>query len=230
MDLCGRRALRRSGFCPPRILRAMDERHGARRCHASSCPPSLTGEQYCRTCLHQMWREDARQHLICAAIFGQPPPDSEFARRAVIVLEDYLSICGRREVSMRADSASIPRKEQQLRAYSADEIGQDEVLEVLGLRDRGFSWTLVRAAHRRLVQLAHPDLGDSLILRAKSTKPRTCSWPRRCAGTPAQRRNAHTSERDESDTRAMGPAASRRPLRDADHTEDKEGLRDERDG
>ncbi|GGC71350.1 hypothetical protein [Chelatococcus reniformis] len=98
---------------------------------------------------------------------GQPPPDAELARRAAIVLEDYLIHVGRGDVSTRID-----RSEQGSDAGPAPSdrgggpMSALEALEVLGL-ERGANATAVRAAHRRLMQLVHPDRGGSNYLAAK---------------------------------------------------------------
>jgi uncharacterized protein (DUF1778 family) len=84
---------------------------------------------------------------------GLPRPDAELARRAAIVLEDYL---------VHVDgSACAPRIAAKRHGLSAG-----EALEVLGLA-QGASAPAIRAAHRRLMQLVHPDRGGTSYLAAR---------------------------------------------------------------
>ena len=99
--------------------------------------------------------------------FGQPPPSPDLALRAAIVLEDYLAHAGNPEISMRIDRVrrSLARETQPPLEHDMA-INAEEALEILGLRE-GASAAVVRAAHRRLLQLVHPDHGGTNYLAAK---------------------------------------------------------------
>jgi len=84
---------------------------------------------------------------------GQFRPDQELARRAAVVLEDYLA-----HVGHGGQAPRIVAKRECLTA--------DEALEVLGLT-QGASAAAIRAAHRRLMQLVHPDRGGTTYLAAR---------------------------------------------------------------
>ena len=84
---------------------------------------------------------------------GRPRPDQELARRAAVVLEDYLAYIG--------SSERTPRAVEQRHCLSTE-----EALDVLGLA-QGASVTAIRAAHRRLMQLVHPDHGGTTYLAAR---------------------------------------------------------------
>ncbi|HEY7578244.1 MAG TPA: DnaJ domain-containing protein [Acetobacteraceae bacterium] len=81
----------------------------------------------------------------------QPRPDAELAHRAAIVLEDYLA-------HVEARPPRIVARQQRLSA--------EEALDVLGLA-QGASASAIRAAHRRLMQLVHPDRGGTTYLAAR---------------------------------------------------------------
>lgn len=106
--------------------------------------------------------------------FGQPPPDPELARRAAIVLEDYLRHAGHPDIGARIDGGRDRRVRhagtgadgEAEAAAPGEGMGAEEALAVLGLAP-GATPAAVRAAHRRLVQLVHPDRGGSNYLAAK---------------------------------------------------------------
>jgi hypothetical protein len=86
------------------------------------------------------------------------------ARRAAIVLEDYLA-----HVGGAPSDARIARNERDAgvaRQPHSSPLSHEEALDVLGLA-HGASASAIRAAHRRLVQLVHPDRGGSNYLAAK---------------------------------------------------------------
>jgi hypothetical protein len=99
--------------------------------------------------------------------FGQPPPGPELARRAAIILEDYLSYTGYRGTTSQIDgyqsdvSEGTPPASGRYAAMSAG-----EALEILGLA-QGATAADVSAAHRRLLQLVHPDRGGTNYLAAQ---------------------------------------------------------------
>jgi uncharacterized protein (DUF1778 family) len=84
---------------------------------------------------------------------GQPRPDAELAHRAAIVLQDYLA---------HVDESERPPRVVAKR----DGLSAGEALEVLGLT-QGASAPTIRAAHRRLMQLVHPDRGGTSYLAAR---------------------------------------------------------------
>lgn len=94
----------------------------------------------------------------------QPTPDAELARRAAIVLEDYLAHVGSApsdaRIAGRERAAGVERQPR------SSLLSPEEALDVLGLA-QGASASAIRAAHRRLVQLVHPDRGGSNYLAAK---------------------------------------------------------------
>jgi len=117
--------------------------------------------------------------------FGQPPPDPELARRAAIVLEDYLIHAGRPEISTRIDSGATPRTRRHVVRPEDGEMSAEEALDVLGL-ERGASATAVRAAHRRLMQLVHPDRGGSNYLSTKINRAKDVLLAEAARSVPAR--------------------------------------------
>jgi hypothetical protein len=95
---------------------------------------------------------------------AQPAPDAELARRAAIVLEDYLAHVGSAQSDARiAGHRPDAGVERQPRSSL---LSPEEALDVLGLA-HGATASAIRAAHRRLVQLVHPDRGGSNYLAAR---------------------------------------------------------------
>lgn len=106
---------------------------------------------------------DARAIDALRGDFGQPPPDAALARRAAIILEDYLVHAGHADLSARIDGR--PESEG-ASGTPGDGMSLEEAYAVLGL-EAGAGPAAVRAAHRRLVQMVHPDRGGSNYLAAK---------------------------------------------------------------
>lgn len=98
--------------------------------------------------------------------YGQPPPDAELARRAAVVLEDYLRHAQRLETDAGRGDRRRPAQRKARGAPMGVPMGVEEAHDVLGL-EPGASAEAVRAAHRRLVQMVHPDRGGSNYLAAK---------------------------------------------------------------
>ncbi|WP_428030917.1 hypothetical protein [Ancylobacter sp.] len=133
---------------------------------------------------------------------GAHGPDPELARRAAIVLQDYLALAGRAESPRsladdagRADAAS----------FGDGPMSLDEARAVLGL-EPGATAPQIRAAHRRLMQLVHPDRGGTDYLAVKINRAKDVLLAR---ATPAGRK----------------PARAARALRPSQDDEDRKGAR-----
>lgn len=130
--------------------------------------------------------------------FDQPPPDTELVRRAVSVLEEYIRRADQREFGAREGPQSHT-KPQPAEFESGGSMEPEEALAVLGL-EADASATAVRAAHRRLMQLLHPDRGGSNYLSAKINRAKEVLLaetrgkphaPTRCDPRPAAKRAAN---------------------------------------
>lgn len=88
-------------------------------------------------------------------IWQDPPDDPETVRRAAAILEAYVS-----------KASLMALRDERLREEEEDEderMSRGEALEVLGL-EPGADETEIRAAHKRLLRLVHPDRGGSAYL------------------------------------------------------------------
>jgi hypothetical protein len=114
-----------------------------------------------RRSFRPMWTEG--DPLDVRGDFGHPP-GPELVRRAAIVLEDYLAHAGHPEITARIDgyqrsvTQETPPSSRQDGAISAE-----EALEILGLEPSANA-AAIHSAHRRLLQLVHPDRGGTNYL------------------------------------------------------------------
>ena len=141
-------------------------------------------------------------------------PDPELARRAAAVLEEYLRRSANPAVQNktklqtlngRANGSSAANGHDKESGHDEDPgtdvMSETEALEILGL-DHGAQDDEIREAHRRFVQLIHPDRGGSHYLTVKinqakaallhdvddRSRPASSAAPRKAARRRPQRR------------------------------------------
>jgi DnaJ domain len=153
-----------------------------------------------RTNFQPMWTEAGDAGPVRGGR-AQPAPDAELARRAAIVLEDYLAHVGGGQSDARI--AGHERTAGVDRQPRSSLLSPEEALDVLGL-PHGASASAIRAAHRRLVQLVHPDRGGSNYLAAKINEAKDVLLAEAAARSPRV------------GTRGKARAASRQATADGD--------------
>jgi hypothetical protein len=106
-------------------------------------------------------------------IWQDPPDDPETVRRAAAILEAYVSKASL--MALRDERLSDDEGEPE-----AERMSRGEALEVLGL-EPGADDDEIRAAHKRLLRLVHPDRGGSAYLtrRVYEARDTLLEQPRR---------------------------------------------------
>lgn len=94
-------------------------------------------------------------------IWQDPPDDPETVRRAAAILEAYV---GKASLMALRDERREGRRDLREEEEPEEErMSRGEALEVLGL-EPGADDSEIRAAHKRLLRLVHPDRGGSAYL------------------------------------------------------------------
>ena len=94
-------------------------------------------------------------------IWQDPPDDPETVRRAAAILEAYVSKASL--MALRDERREGRRDLREDEESEAEGMSRGEALEVLGL-EPGADEGEIRAAHKRLLRLVHPDRGGSAYL------------------------------------------------------------------
>lgn len=116
-------------------------------------------------------------------IWQDPPDDPETVRRAAAILEAYVS---RASLMALRDERQATGREAPRGAEAASVMSRGEALEVLGL-EPGADEAEIRAAHKRLLRLVHPDHGGSAYLATRVYQARDALLaPRRKSRTRAE--------------------------------------------
>jgi len=95
-------------------------------------------------------------------IWEDPPDDPEKVRRAAAILEAYVS---------KASVMALRDERRGRRDQDEPVMSRGEALEVLGL-EPGADEAEIRAAHKRLLRLVHPDHGGSAYLATRVYRAR----------------------------------------------------------
>jgi hypothetical protein len=143
-------------------------------------------------------------------------PDSELVQRSIAVLEEYLrrtaGIAKRDRAHGRAERAQISdtRAPGDANGHHGEArsslMSETEALEVLGL-EPGSADAEINEAHRRLMQLIHPDRGGSPYFAVKVNQAKDVllggvrSQNGRSAGGAPRKRRRHGGEQDVSQSK-----------------------------
>lgn len=120
-------------------------------------------------------------------IWQDPPDDPETVRRAAAILEAYVSKASLMALRDERLSDEHLRDEGE---PEAERMSRGEALEVLGL-EPGADEDDIRAAHKRLLRLVHPDRGGSAYLTRRVYQARDALLePPRKARTRTRTRTA----------------------------------------
>ncbi len=130
--------------------------------------------------------------------------DRALVEHSIAVLEEYL----RRSVdlpktaatALRAGAAAQANGNGHDRALGPPAMSQTEALEILGLSTGATEWD-INDAHRRLVQMIHPDRGGSHYLTVKINQAKDILLGQSSAGaeTPRKPKRRRASKRQELD-------------------------------
>ena len=142
----------------------------------------------------------------------EAPTEAAMVRRSISVLENYLrrttGVSGPDAPDSRAGASRIPggqRKndaDRSRRELSPPAMSEAEALEILGLRPEADSFE-INEAHRRLIQIVHPDRGGSAYFAVKVNQAKEIllsrAWPQSGPGASAaprkrRRRDAQARE------------------------------------
>jgi hypothetical protein len=93
--------------------------------------------------------------------------DPETVRRAAAILEAYVK---------QAPKLAVANGGRQLDEKPGDEMSEEEALDVLGLKP-GADEAAIRAAHRRLIRLVHPEHSGSTYLSRKVSQAKDTLLP-----------------------------------------------------
>jgi len=131
---------------------------------------------------------------------GRPIDDGEIAARAALVLEAYLDHVKRIESRAGEEADRTRPTQEEAGAATGGRMSRQEALDVLGLPAEADA-KAIRDAHRRLVQIIHPDRGGTNYLAAKINEAKEtllAGAARPAAKTPRRgsrsRRSAETPE------------------------------------
>jgi hypothetical protein len=118
-----------------------------------------------RTAFRPAWQEGGPPPA-AAGNGAHGPDEEELVARAAAVLQAYLDHAGMPSADSLAPEARRPPKRQPEGDGPGGPMSRPEALAVLGLEE-GVDAKAIRAAHRRLLQLLHPDRGGTNYLAAK---------------------------------------------------------------
>ncbi|TCK28162.1 hypothetical protein EV667_2159 [Ancylobacter aquaticus] len=131
-------------------------------------------------------------------------PDPELARRAAIVLQDYLALAGREDDVGRLSNDERPDVGG---GPDGGAMGAGEAMALLGLQP-GASAPQIRAAHRRLMQLVHPDRGGTDYLAMKINRAKDVLLASAASSTRPKAKRGSAVRKPSAASRASGHTAT----------------------
>jgi hypothetical protein len=108
-----------------------------------------------------------KPHVLDMEIWDDDIRNPETVRRAAAILEAYVN---------QAPQLAVAHDGRRDGDRQADEMSEEEALEVLGLKP-GADEAAIRAAHRRLMRLVHPDHSGSTYLSRKVSQAKDTLLP-----------------------------------------------------